>query len=303
MRQTVVGVFDKYSSAQRAVQVLADSGFGADAVHITDELGDLGDERGSRADDDTITGKIRNFFADLFGPDEDQEVTQFSETVRRGGAVVKVDVEDDGRVDAARMALERAGATDVDEESASGDGAMRSTQRSSWSDAPDSARSASAQSWTGTGDTSTDMSGDMLAGSQTSPSGQRSAPAMEYPGVRVFTRGVDRPADLQQDSRSSGMEQQSWGGTGLSGSEVSSSDSAYRDHFASQYGSSGAERYEDYEPAYRYGSTLASDQRYSGRQWDDIEADARRDWETSHPGNAWERFKAAVRHAWETATR
>jgi hypothetical protein len=66
-------------------------------------------------------------------------------------------------------------------------------------------------------------------------------------------------------------------------------------------GSSGS-GYDEYEPAYRYGYDLASDKRYSGRQWDDIEADARRDWEGAHPGSAWERFKASVRHAWERVT-
>jgi hypothetical protein len=108
-------------------------------------------------------------------------------------------------------------------------------------------------------------------------------------------------------SRSEGtgadMSRSDMSSSGISGSDTLNSDSAYRQHFATQYGASGSERYEDYEPAYRYGSSLASDSRYSGRRWDDIEEDVRRDWQTSNPGSAWDRFKAAVRHAWETATR
>jgi hypothetical protein len=75
----------------------------------------------------------------------------------------------------------------------------------------------------------------------------------------------------------------------------------YRNHWQTNYASAGG-RYEDYEPAYRYGSTIGQDQRYLNRNWTDIEPDARRDWETRYPGSAWERFKAAVQHGWERVT-
>ncbi len=76
----------------------------------------------------------------------------------------------------------------------------------------------------------------------------------------------------------------------------------FHDDYAARYAGHG-DRFEDYEPAYRYGHSLASDERYGGRQWEDIEADVRGDWERRHPDNAWERFKGAVRSAWERATR
>jgi len=75
----------------------------------------------------------------------------------------------------------------------------------------------------------------------------------------------------------------------------------FRNDWQTNYSSAGG-RYEDYEPAYRYGSTLASDERHRNRNWNDIEADARRDWETRYPGSTWERFKAAVRHGWDRMT-
>ena len=56
--------------------------------------------------------------------------------------------------------------------------------------------------------------------------------------------------------------------------------------------------YEAYEPAYRYGYDLGTNERYRGRDWDALEADARRDWETRQPGT-WARFHDAIRHAWE----
>jgi uncharacterized protein (TIGR02271 family) len=51
-------------------------------------------------------------------------------------------------------------------------------------------------------------------------------------------------------------------------------------------------------PAYRYGYALATDQRYAGRDWSTIEAEARRDWEARHQGS-WEEFKDAVHYGWE----
>jgi len=78
-------------------------------------------------------------------------------------------------------------------------------------------------------------------------------------------------------------------------------DADYRKDWQTRYASSGG-RYEDYQPAYQYGSTLASDERYRNRSWTEIEPDARRDWETRHPGSAWEKFKASAQHGWERVT-
>ena len=75
----------------------------------------------------------------------------------------------------------------------------------------------------------------------------------------------------------------------------------YRDDFKSNYAITGA-RYEDYAPAYEYGSTLANDKRYTNRSWEEIETGARSDWQIKYPGSDWERFKAAARHGWEKVT-
>lgn len=77
-------------------------------------------------------------------------------------------------------------------------------------------------------------------------------------------------------------------------------DTYYRTHFNSNYASAGG-RYEDYAPAYGYGSTMASSQ-YRGRSWDEVEPALRSDWETRNPGSTWEKFKSAVRHGWDRVT-
>jgi uncharacterized protein (TIGR02271 family) len=70
----------------------------------------------------------------------------------------------------------------------------------------------------------------------------------------------------------------------------------FRKHCTTAFAGKGA--YVDYEPAYRYGYELGTHERYRGRDWVALEADARRDWEARHP-NTWERFKDAIRYGWD----
>lgn len=48
-----------------------------------------------------------------------------------------------------------------------------------------------------------------------------------------------------------------------------------------------------------YGQTLAGDARYTDREWSDIEADARRDWESQNQGGVWDDVRDSVRSSWE----
>jgi len=72
-------------------------------------------------------------------------------------------------------------------------------------------------------------------------------------------------------------------------------DSIFREDYQKSYANSGLS-FEQCAPAYRYGSELT--QRHQGRQWTEIESDARRDWESRSPGT-WDKMKNAVRHGWE----
>jgi|GEM_PF-2059598 len=96
-------------------------------------------------------------------------------------------------------------------------------------------------------------------------------------GVRVFPRTAGQPAQ---------------------GSAPLADDAVFRNHWQSSYAQSGG-RYEDYAPAYQYGSSLGAELRYRGRQWEDIEPQARTEWESTHADSPWERTKEAVRAGWE----
>ena len=77
----------------------------------------------------------------------------------------------------------------------------------------------------------------------------------------------------------------------------------YRTHYQANMASMGG-TYEDYQPAYEYGSEMRSDPRYASRSWDDVEADAQNDWTSRNTNgtSTWEKSKQAVKHGWESMT-
>jgi hypothetical protein len=55
-------------------------------------------------------------------------------------------------------------------------------------------------------------------------------------------------------------------------------------------------------PAYEYGYMCATDPRYQGKSWDQVENQLRSEYRTSNPESAWEKTKDAVRRGWEKVT-
>lgn len=79
-------------------------------------------------------------------------------------------------------------------------------------------------------------------------------------------------------------------------------DQSFRSDYQTRYAMSGYD-YEFYAPAYRYGYDLAYDDTYRGYDWERLEPEARRDWESRGLEGAWDDVKDAVRHAWQSITR
>ena len=77
----------------------------------------------------------------------------------------------------------------------------------------------------------------------------------------------------------------------------------YRTHYQANMASMGG-TYEDYQPAYEYGSKMRSDPRYATRSWTDVEVDAQSDWSSrnTNSGSTWEKSKEAIKHGWESMT-
>jgi uncharacterized protein (TIGR02271 family) len=77
-------------------------------------------------------------------------------------------------------------------------------------------------------------------------------------------------------------------------------DQDFRTDFKSRYGGSGS--YDDYSPAYQYGYESASDPRYKGRRYEDVENDLRSEYSRRNPNSTWEKMKDSVRYGWEKVT-
>jgi uncharacterized membrane protein len=75
-----------------------------------------------------------------------------------------------------------------------------------------------------------------------------------------------------------------------------------RSHFEETYAASPL-AYEDLDPAYRYGLDLAREERYREMGWEEVERDARRDWENREREHEWEDYRNAIRHGWLLGTR
>lgn len=115
-----------------------------------------------------------------------------------------------------------------------------------------------------------------------------------------------RSTVVEVDKSNAGMNTAPGMGSTTGMGSMGSTDMAspdYRSHYQTYQSSLGGS-YEDYEPAYQYGSTLRADPRYANRSWDEVEADARSDWAGRNPDGAstWEKTKMAVRHGWESMT-
>jgi len=75
----------------------------------------------------------------------------------------------------------------------------------------------------------------------------------------------------------------------------------FRNDFQTRYGSTGA-KYDTYAPSYEYGYRMASDDRYRGKRWEDVETNLRSDYERQYPASKWEQMKDSVRYGWEKVT-
>lgn len=371
MDQTVIGVFDTYDHAERAKQQLIARGFAANDVqvraHGADLTGSASSTRAATTTTDHDVGfmdSVRNFFADLFGPDAD-DAGHYSEAVRRGGAVVAVTVADEARVDSAREALAATGAVDIEKRVA----AWKETGYQGYrADAAPYTRDEIAQERSRVipvveeelevGKRQVDL-GAVRVVSRVVETPVNESVTLREEHANIERRPVDRPVseadlanfreesievretaekavvnktarvveevsvgktaterteqindsvrktvvDVQNDGRTTAAGTTgSMMGTTADNMAATNTSADYDDEFRrdwnTRYATMGGS-YDDYAPAYRYGSTLGADTRYKGRSWDEIESGARSDWQTRYPNSSWENFKAAVRHGWE----
>ena len=186
--QTVVGMYNSVSEANKVKQALVDGGFSGGDITVIDqsesgygstsEAGYSGTS--TTGSDDSVGGKIKHFFEGLTGHDEHTHQS-YTQGVSRGGALVAVNTED-GDADRAAALLSQYGASDI--EGGGGYGSSTGTYGSSTSN-------------TGADYTGGTAGRNTITGEQVIPVveeelvvGKRQ---VERGGVRVFSRVVSEP--------------------------------------------------------------------------------------------------------------
>ncbi len=76
----------------------------------------------------------------------------------------------------------------------------------------------------------------------------------------------------------------------------------FRTHWQNTF-SYGGGTYQEYDPAYRYGESMAGNPGYRDKPWEEVEPELRSGWESKHAQSSWEKFKEAVRAGWERVTK
>ena len=114
MAQVMVALYDDYGVADRVRSELVEEGFPTSRVELTAlvETGQADAQPG-----DSVTDRIANYFTQLFEADEDDEreyAEFFTESVRRGGAVITVHPRSEEEIMSAQSILQRHGPVDIE---------------------------------------------------------------------------------------------------------------------------------------------------------------------------------------------
>ncbi|GAA4335595.1 YsnF/AvaK domain-containing protein [Flaviaesturariibacter amylovorans] len=146
MSQTVIGLFDEQSQAQRAVEQLEARGIGRDRVDVSRSgsgaAGSTATKAGADRNTDHVTGEgrtvdekgrntnaITDFFNNLFGGSDKDESDRYSRVAERASAIVTVHARDAAEARVAADILDNSGAIDVDDRARSyGVGNTRSAE-------------------------------------------------------------------------------------------------------------------------------------------------------------------------------
>jgi uncharacterized protein (TIGR02271 family) len=125
MAQTIIGVFNTYQDAELAQTRLENEGFARTDMSV--HSNDVGATVGTDAPPADVApghngevhegamARVEQFFKNLFGgSDRPEEIGHYQEAVRRGGALLSVEVRDESASEQVRDALYAAGAIDID---------------------------------------------------------------------------------------------------------------------------------------------------------------------------------------------
>lgn len=300
MSKIVIGLFDRLEDAQAAVHDLVNGGFRREDIRLfaNDALGQLSQNTpGSTTQEGSgaLVGGISGLQSTLVGAGipEDQ-ARNYGEGVRRGATLVSVVTPDEMALTAADM-INHHNPVDMKQRISQG-----SELGDHWTDEPREQEigrlrnEAVPEMHTEVPRSAQEIG---LVNNEIPPLRETEVPRSEQEvGVINNELSPEIDTDLPPTHQEIGRLNNETGENGFD-----EYDAYFRNHYNSNFANTSF-TYDQYRPYYEYGYELANDQRYRGRDWDQIEFDARTDWERSHPGARWDNFEAAVHEAWMRVT-
>lgn len=325
MTHTLAAVFETRAEANQAQAELIQNGFDRDSIQIHDSSSAAGT---ARIDDDaSILGNVKQLFSQLIGNDHtDRHV--YAEALNRGHTVLTVHTEDMAKADQAADILDDFNPIDIDAHETmwrasgwtgaeilrSGTG-MQQTTVGALQSAPEPHGIRPREEAVGfvRSEQGQLTQGSLQRGEMISPDGPFSGDPLaegqrtvQRSGMRIYQR--DTGAAPNQDSLDilrgehvveavGGVNQDSLnilrGGSG-------EGDEYFRSHWEKTY-TGGT--YQEYNPAYQYGESMAGTPAYQGKPWEHAEPELRTTWENTYPESTWDKFKDAVRAGWDRVTK
>jgi hypothetical protein len=326
MTHTLAAVFETRAEATEAQQKLIQHGFDGGHIRITDSGSAAGTARID--DDSSILGSVKNMFSELIGNDHtDRHV--YAEALNRGHTVLTVDTEDMAKADQAADILDDFNPIDIDAHETmwrasgwtgaeilrSGTGMQQTTVVDAMQSAPEPhgivrreeavefVRSEQGQLTQGSLQRGEIISPDGPFAGDPLAEGQRT---VQRSGMRIYPRDVaatpnQDSLDILRGERTQepvgNVNQDSLnilrGGSG-------DGDDYFRSHWEKTY-TGGT--YQEYNPAYQYGESMAGTPAYQAKQWEHAEPELRTTWENTYPESTWDKFKDAVRAGWDRVTK
>lgn len=302
MTHTLAAVFETRAEASQAKEELIHSGYAADSITVSDSGSVAGTPRIN--DNASILDSIKQMFSQLLGREHaDRHI--YAEALNRGHVVLTVQTHGMEAADRAADIVEDFNPIDIDEHETmwrasgwTGGGLQRSPGT------PQTAQGAQQSAPEQHGIRPREEAVDFARSEQVSLSqgsmqrGQTVSPDMT---------GVNAPISEQSTVQRSGMriyprDTASATLDILRGGGADEDDLYFRTHWEKTFSYSGG-TYQEFDPAYRYGESMAGNPGYRDKPWDEVEPELRGDWESRQAQSSWEKFKDAVRAGWERVSK
>ncbi|NYE64075.1 hypothetical protein FHW58_005310 [Duganella sp. 1224] len=303
MNHTLAAVFETRAEANLARDELVSNGYDLNRIQIHDSGSVAGTARIN--DDESILGQVKQMFSDLVGREHaDRHV--YAEALNRGHTVLALHAATLEEAERAADIIEDFNPIDIDEH--------ETMWRASGWGAADVLRSATGPLQTNVGAQQAAPEQHGIRPREDAVVFARSEQVIIAPGSMqrgsvasgTMPPAAEAVADIQNTVQRSGMRiyprdpAAAQASLDILRGDDSADDDYFRSHWEQTYKGG---TFQEFDPAYRFGQSMAGNPGYRDKEWNDVEPELRAGWESTQPQSSWDKFKDAVKHGWERITK